>query len=181
MLSTGAFLNESVFHTLLRLLCSLPALHVFRPRAMEHFPTVSIVNSSNVRYSAMYADDACGIETSLIYYMTIGQLLSRAFTWEDTHTPGGELIVGYSTDVVDAECTRRTVASAALLGFSAPCFTYGAVDTILPAEANAHLRKLLQQKWEPGDATGLELLVASLARSHGQVKGVYIPEASNTR
>lgn len=89
------------------------------------------------------ADRACGPGTRLIYYMSIGQVLSRAFTYKDTHTPGGDLLVTH-TDIsqVGEEHARRSLAATALLGVQAPCFTFGS-DLILPADTNVHLRQAL--------------------------------------
>lgn len=89
------------------------------------------------------ADRACGPGTRLIYYMSIGQVLSRAFTDKDTHTPGGDLLVTH-TDIsqVGEEHARRSLTATALLGVQAPCFTFGS-DLILPADTNAHLRQVL--------------------------------------
>lgn len=81
----------------------------------------------------------------MIYYMDVGEVLSRPFTAKDTHTPRGDLMVTF-TDTADGshdECDRRAMATDILLGFSPPCFTYGS-DLVLPAETNELLRSVLR-------------------------------------
>ncbi|CAM9226822.1 unnamed protein product, partial [Hapterophycus canaliculatus] len=161
--------------------------HVFN-RSFGHLPEVTVVNSSNVEYAALNADEACGNGTRYIYYMTIGQVLSRPFTPKDTHTPRGDLLVSFtSNDAVDRESSRRAMASAALLGFAAPCFTYGN-DLILPASINAMLREVLHQKvlrvqtksqhaGRRKKATSeLGTYLAWTGKKHHEYASIYIPE-----
>ena len=113
---------------------------------------VSIVNNTRVEYASLAADEACGDEIRLIYYMNPGEVLSRPFTAQDTHSPKGDLLVEH-TDAESAggEHARRCMGSAALLGFYGPSFTYG-TDLILPVEANTRLRAVL---WDAFGEYGL--------------------------
>lgn len=161
-------------------------------RTLGQLPGVSVVNSSNVEYAALSADEACGNGTTYIYYMTIGQVLSRSFTPKDTHTPRGELLVSYtSTDDVDRESSRRAMASAALLGFAAPCFTYGS-DLILPASMNAILREVLGKKVlrihtnaqhagrRKKGSNELGIYLTRAEQKHHEYASIYIPEVGHT-
>eukprot|EP00903_Cladosiphon_okamuranus_P015305 g14139.t1 len=60
--------------------------HVFN-RTLGKYSMVNVVNSSHVEHAALNADKACGPGTRLIFYMGIGEVLSRPFTEKDTHTP----------------------------------------------------------------------------------------------
>lgn len=122
-----------------------PPTTSFVSSALSEMAQVSLVNSSQVRLAAVEADIACGSGTRLILYMAPGEVLSRSFTSKDTHSPTGELLVMY-TDVsrVSRAHVKRSMASALLLGFQPPSFTFG-TDLILPVEANEHLRvKLIE-------------------------------------
>lgn len=147
-------------------------------RTLGQLATVNIVNSSHVEHSALYADKACGAETRLIFYMDIGEVLSRSITAKDTHSPRGDLIVAFTgTDSGHAECNRRRKATSILLGFAPPCFTYG-TDLILPAELNEQLREVLRANHglEIGSKHDLAGDVSSIAELHHQYATVYIPE-----
>ncbi len=140
------------------------------------------------------ADRAFGPGTRLIYYMEIGQVISRAFTSKDTHTPLGDLIVSVtSLDAVSEGNVRRAMGSTALLGISAPSFTYG-TDLLLPAETNEQLRKVLrrsrdsEQKGGGESATGGGgsgetqsfgehcAFLASIEAKHASYASIHIPE-----
>lgn len=160
-------------------------------RTLGHHASVNIVNSSHVEHAALNADKACGEGTRLIYYMVVGEVLSRSFTTKDTHTPQGDLIVAFTnSEDSQAECSRRAMATGILLGFSSPCFTLG-TDLILPAEMNGHLRELLRQNGALKQGRGrrveragreddaddeLTADLATVAAAHVQYATVYIPE-----
>lgn len=111
-------------------------------RSVGDLPATSVVNVSHMSYAGLAADEACRNGTRLIYFMNPGQILSRSFTWKDTHTPQGSLIVSYTDEEPLEPSSSRVMSTAALLGFQAPCFTC-AGDLILPVEAIGHLRKFL--------------------------------------
>ena len=106
---------------------------------------ISVVNDTRVSYASLAADEACGNETRLIYYMTPGEVLTRAFTPKDTHTQKGDLIVTHSdVDIFeDGKSSRRFIGTAARLGFHGLSLTYGS-DLILPAEMNLQLRAVMR-------------------------------------
>eukprot|EP00903_Cladosiphon_okamuranus_P017929 g16497.t1 len=127
--------------------------HVFN-RTLGHLPTVNVVNSSRVEHASLNADKACGPDTRLIFYMEIGEVLSRTFTEKDTHTPRGDLIVSFiDIEPSNTECARRAMGTSILLGFSPPCFTYGS-DLILPADLNEQLRGILRESKVLGPEEG---------------------------
>lgn len=144
---------------------------------------MSVINASRVEHSAVHADKACGPGTRLIYYMEVGEVLSRPFTPKDTHSPRGDLIVSF-TDAESGhqECDRRAKAADILLGFYPPCFTYGS-DLILPAELNQQLRGIVRartrdDKGGPGNDVDDDLTgdLATLAASHDEYASVHVPE-----
>lgn len=106
-------------------------------------PGVAVVETINPSLSALFADEFCGNDVKLIYYLTPGTLVSRTFTSKDTHSPRGSLLVVYSEG---RGADRLTLASAevtsALLGFESPVFSYG-TDLILPSDINGQLRELV--------------------------------------
>lgn len=93
--------------------------------------------------SGLLADRFCGEDTELIYYMRPGSVISRTFTAKDTHSPKGDLLVVY-TDAARSSYhdSQLAHATAAVLGFNAPSFTYG-TDLMLPVEVNEALRDAL--------------------------------------
>ncbi|CAN0197979.1 unnamed protein product, partial [Ectocarpus fasciculatus] len=112
-------------------------------RTVGGLPGVSVSNSTSVEYSALQADQFCGNGTRLIYYMEVGQILSRSILRKDTHTARGNLIVAAEeVHEVHVENAARAMGSVIVLGFAAPTFTYGS-DLILPAEINGQLRTVL--------------------------------------
>lgn len=115
-------------------------------RTLGGLPNVFITNATRVEYSALEADRLCGHGTRLIYYMEVGQILSRTFSTKDTHTARGALIVA-AEDIHDIhiENAARAMGSVAVLGFATPTFTYGS-DLILPADMNGQLRAVLGAK-----------------------------------
>lgn len=141
-----------------------------------------------MEHAALDADIACGTGTRLVYYMSIGELLSRTLTMKDTHSPKGDLVIAF-TDQVDGhdECGRRAKGNSILLGLSTPCFTY-ASDLILPADTNGQLREALGQSQAmtevkvPDSNRGnnaddwFTVRLDMIARIHRQDASVYIPE-----
>lgn len=133
----------------------------------------------------MYADRSCGDGTKLIYYFSPGQILSRPFTSKDTHSPKDDLLVAYDElEVVSEKNNFRAMATTALLGFHAPCFTHGA-DVILPADTNDQLRRLLkssshfaQGEMEGGDEVEVALLHSALGALNSSILAdrAFIPE-----
>lgn len=100
---------------------------------------MTVSSTQSVFTASFYADEYCGVaNTTLIYYLKAGSVVSRSFTSKDTHSPQGDLLVvfgkGHNGDLAD-----RT---ADVLGFEAPPFTTG-TDLILPVGANADLRTAL--------------------------------------
>lgn len=163
-------------------------------RTLGQHTSVTIFNASHVQHAALNADKACGAGTRLIYYMDVGEVLSRFFTAKDTHTARGDLVVSFTDAESHAECTRRAMATGILLGFSSPCFTFGS-DLILPAETNELLRETLrsnqalqlarvqqngrkaeQHRQENDVDDELTGGLASIAEIHGEYATVYIPE-----
>ncbi|CAB1118503.1 unnamed protein product [Ectocarpus sp. CCAP 1310/34] len=153
-----------------------------------HLQHVSIGNSSSVEYGSLMADQLCGNGTRLIYYMEVGQVLSRTFTLKGTHTARQELIVSFAdARDVHPENVRRAMGSTVLLGFPAPTFTHGS-DLILPAETNGQLRALLGTKTRQGrrleaglhgaelDVEDLYAYLASVADLHRESTSIYVPE-----
>ena len=146
---------------------------------------MNVVNSSFVEHAALYADEACGSGTRLIFYMGIGEILSRSFTAKDTHSPQGDLVVAFTdTKSSHAESSSRAKATSLLLGFSPPCFTYGS-DLILPAELNKQLREVLRahhglkqakrrQFCSPNDDLTVDLYW--MAEAHRPYATVFVPE-----
>lgn len=97
--------------------------------------------TSDALSASLFADEYCEEGTSLIFYMKLGSVVSRAFTSKDTHSPHGDLLVVFGSE----NTAHRGVLAertAAVLGFEAPSFTIG-TDLILPVEANADLRAAL--------------------------------------
>ncbi|CAM9281830.1 unnamed protein product, partial [Ectocarpus fasciculatus] len=156
-------------------------------RTFGHIPDVTVGASTNVEYSPLIADYICGEGTRLIYYMDVGEVLSRTFTKKDTHTVLGDLIVSLvSTDEVPPFAVARGMASSVLLGITTPVFTHGS-DLILPAETNAQLRAVLDgnQKLEArtdaqdGHSKRVERMyeyLAGVASTHQGSAVIEIPE-----
>eukprot|EP00904_Undaria_pinnatifida_P002830 jgi/Undpi1/12548/HiC_scaffold_6.g02217.m1 len=112
-------------------------------RMFSYLPGVTVKRSSNPEFSALLADKYCGDGAKLIYYMNPGSLLSRTFTAKDTHSPQGELLVGYiDRHLADYASRASARASSILLGFESPVFTFGA-DLMLPSFVNSELCELL--------------------------------------
>ncbi|CAB1105679.1 unnamed protein product [Ectocarpus sp. CCAP 1310/34] len=143
---------------------------------------------SSVEYGPLMADQLCGNGTRLIYYMEVGQVLSRTFTLKDTHTARQELIMSFAdARDVDPENVRRAMGSTVLLEFPAPTFTHGC-DLILPAETNGQLRALLGTKTRQGrrleaglhgaelEVEDLYAYLASVADRHRESTSIYVPE-----
>ncbi|CAM9164100.1 unnamed protein product [Ectocarpus sp. 6 AP-2014] len=119
-------------------------------RAVGGLPGVSVSSTQSVFTASFFADEYCGVaNTTLIYYLKTGSVVSRSITSKDTHSPQGDLLVvfgkGHSGDLAD-----RT---ADVLGFEAPPFTTG-TDLILPVGANADLRAALASEKTVNDAVG---------------------------
>ncbi|CAN0159174.1 unnamed protein product, partial [Ectocarpus sp. 8 AP-2014] len=119
-------------------------------RAVGSLPGVSVSSTQSVFTASFFADEYCGVaNTTLIYYLKTGSVVSRSFTSKDTHSPQGDLLVvfgkGHNGDLAD-----RT---ADMLGFEAPPFTTG-TDLILPVGANADLRAALASEKTVNDAVG---------------------------
>lgn len=93
--------------------------------------------------ASLYADEYCGAaDTTLIYYVKPGSVVSRTFTAKDTHSPQGDLLVVYGKDAQLATDQLSGEWVRSVLGFEAPSFTFG-TDLILPIGANADLRGAL--------------------------------------
>ncbi|CAM9281756.1 unnamed protein product [Ectocarpus fasciculatus] len=161
-------------------------------RTLGHLPGVTIGNASSVEHGALIADHICGNGTRLIYYMNVGEVLSRTFTRKDTHGVLGDLIVSVINSAqVPLEHARRAAGSDVLLGFTTPSFTYGS-DLILPAETNEQLRAVLRTKQKLDKSvvvqaqgehrrSGRKLgfmfeYLASVAHSNNGSATIYIPE-----
>lgn len=73
-------------------------------------------------------------------------MLSRAFTFEDTHDSiSGDLLILYKDEQhTDELQSRRVEATKSLLGLEVPSFTY-ATDVVLPVSANEDLRIVLTE------------------------------------
>ena len=109
---------------------------------MGIYPGVTVHSTPDATTASLFADDFCGAGTSLVYYVKLGSVLSRAFTSKDTHSPTGDLLVVYSDF---RSCYRDSALAhqtSAVLGFDAPTFTCG-TDLMLPVGANADLREVL--------------------------------------
>lgn len=120
---------------------------------------MSVSGTSDALSASLFADEYCGEGTSLIHYIKLGSVVSRAFTSKDTHSPHGDLLVVYGKENT-AHHGVLAGRTAAVLGFEAPSFTTG-TDLILPVEANADLRAALAAG---GDAA------AALAAINGVLK-----------
>ncbi|CAM9477738.1 unnamed protein product [Ectocarpus sp. 8 AP-2014] len=159
---------------------------------LGYLPDVTIGNASSVEHGALIADQICGNGTRLIYYMNVGEVLSRTFTRKDTHGIQGDLVVSATDSAqVPLEHARRAAGSAVLLGFTTPSFTYG-TDLILPAETNGQLRAVLHTKEKLNELVVVQAqgkhrrsrrklgfmfeYLASVAHSHRDSATIYIPE-----
>ena len=151
---------------------------------------VSIVNDTRVDYASLAADEACGDEIRLIYYTGPGEVLSRPFTAQDTHSPKGDLIVKHiDAELAGGEHARRCMGSTALLGFHGLSFTYGA-DLILPGNINSNLRAVLRDAMNASDTTtttegcaqedsatcAFHDFLDSMSRDHMAYASIFIPE-----
>lgn len=126
--------------------------------------------------SPLLADRHCGEGTRLIYYMGPGEMLSRTFTSKDTHSVRGELLVVYAeVSRVGKASQDRTLATAALLGFSSPSFSFG-MDIVLPAETNQQLRDVLLSETDQGAGKHARDEDAQALRTLGGFRGIFIPE-----
>lgn len=106
-------------------------------------PWVSVSVTRDPSLSALVADQHCGADADLIYYLTPGTLVSRTFSSKDTHSPRGDLLVVYSEGRgADRATLSSTLTTSALLGFEAPLFTYG-TDLILPSYVNGELARAI--------------------------------------
>ncbi|CAB1112782.1 unnamed protein product [Ectocarpus sp. CCAP 1310/34] len=163
-----------------------------RHRTLGYLPDVTIGNASRVEHGALIADQICGNGTRLIYYMNVGEVLSRTFTRKDTHGVLGDLIVSATDSAqVPLEHARRAAGSAVLLGFTTPAFTYG-TDLILPAETNEQLRAVLHTKAKLNELVVVQAqgkhrrsrkklgfifeYLTTVAHSHRGSATIYIPE-----
>lgn len=149
-------------------------------RTFKASPSVLVSETTNPGVSALLADEHCGDDVDLIYYLTPGTLLLRPFTAKDTHSPRGELLVVYSEGRgADHATLASAEATRALLGFDAPIFTYG-TDLILPSFVNAQLRELIasESEFDP-DMTVLEVLAEfdsiDAAEVCSHIRLVYVP------
>ena len=126
------------------LLCLCLRFHLNGRTLTKFGPLVSIVNHTRVDYASLAADQACGKDIRLIYYMNPGDMLSRPFTADDTHSFQGDLLVKYTyVEHTDRDHHRRSMGTASLLGFHGYSFTYDS-DLFLPAELNSQLRAVLR-------------------------------------
>ena len=129
------------------------------PRAVGVLPGVTVHATEDPVTASLFADEYCSADTSLIFYMKSGSVLSRQFTSKDTHSTHGDLLVVYGSaklSYVDRELAKQTTA---VLGFQSPSFTFN-TDLVLPAGANADLREVLVsgedlQEQRHGDARGI--------------------------
>lgn len=118
-----------------RLLCN--RLHL--SRAVGGLPGVTVHVTEDAFTASLFADELCGVDTSLIFYMQPGSILSRQFTSKDTHSTHGDLLVVHGSAKlrhVDRELAKLTTR---VLGFETPSFTFN-TDLFLPVGANANLR-----------------------------------------
>lgn len=153
----------------------------------EPYTAVSVVNNTRVAFASLTADVACGNETTLIYYMLPGEVLSRPFKARDTHSLKGDLLVKYTdTKLAGGEFARRSVGTSILLGFHGLSFTYDS-DLILPVEINRQLRALLLVTLDESGSTengkqenfgtyALGDFLDSVSRIHREYASIFIPE-----
>lgn len=66
-----------------------------------------------VHLAALFADRHCGNDTKLIWYMTMGELLSREITAKDTHSVTGDLLVSYTEVGADLRSLPYIVPNSA--------------------------------------------------------------------
>ena len=85
--------------------------------------------------------------------METNSIVSRTITAKDTHSPNGNLLVVYS-DPRSRSAYELIALTSSILGIKSPSFTHG-TDLILPVEANAALRELIQIS-DPEAATLIE-------------------------
>lgn len=126
----------------------------------------------------LLADRHCGEGTRLIYYMNLGELLSRKFTSKDTHSVSGDLLVAYAEiSRVGQASVDRALATTKVLGFSSPSFSFG-MDIMLPAETNQQLRDVLLSDGEAKRKRGRASLSEDTRALHtiGAFEGVFVPE-----
>lgn len=90
----------------------------------------------------MFADEFCGADTKLIFYMKPGSIVSRQFMSKDTHSTHGDLLVVHGNAKASFDDRQLAKQTTAVLGFEAPSFTFN-TDLFLPVGANAELRKVL--------------------------------------
>lgn len=125
-------------------------------RAVGTLPGVTVHATADPFTASLFADDYCGVDTSLIFYMKPGSIVSRQFMSKDTHSTHGDLLVVHGNARAEPALAKQT---AAVLGFESPSFTFN-TDLFLPVGANAELRKLLVSGEEEGSA--LEAMQASM-------------------
>ena len=122
-----------------------------RTRAVGILPGVTVHATEDPFTASLFADVYCGVDTSLIFYMKPGSIVSRQFMSKDTHSTHGDLLVVHGNaqgSSVDRVLAKQT---AEVLGFDSPSFTFN-TDLFLPVGANAALRELLVSSEEQGDA-----------------------------
>ena len=152
---------------------------------------MSIVSETHVAYASPLADKTCSDQTRLMYYMEPGELLCRPFTANDTHSPKEDLLVKH-TDVefAGAEYARRSMGTAAILGFHGLSCTYGS-DMIILAETNAQLRQILRAELNESETTinlesysqngsfdtsALNAFLDTMSWKHSAYASIYTPE-----
>lgn len=146
---------------------------------------VTVVNNTRVAFASLAADETCGNQTRLIYYMDPGEVLSRPFTARDTHSLKGELLVKHTdAKLAGGEFGRRSMGTNVVLGFHGRSFTYDN-ELILPAEINVQLREILRVAmgksgfYKEDDDSGTNLFTGfldSLSSNHSENASIFIPE-----
>lgn len=112
---------------------------------------MTVSGTSDVITASLFADEYCGVDTSLILYLKAGSVVTRSFTAKDTHSPEGHLLVVYSGARGGFQKDELARETELVLGSAAPSFTKG-TDLLLPARANQDLRELVLVR--PGGEAG---------------------------
>ena len=111
-------------------------------RSVGVLPGVTVHPTDDPYTASLLADEYCGVDTRLIFYMKSDSVVSRQFTSKDTHSTHGDLLVVHGSQKGSFADRDLTELTTTVLGFQSPSFTFNA-DLFLPVGANGDLREVL--------------------------------------